>query len=172
MHEDDSERVSAALQHLRTDYSNPCEIEFRTRDAGGNVRWLKLYGKTYAAQGEALPRTIGVVQDITERRQADARLRQAATVFESTSEAILILDSERPVNTVNAAFSSITGFVLGEIHHRVKNNLQIIDSLLGLQSAQVADSARHTDYRARPAYPLYVAVAHIELIELQDNHPL
>lgn len=110
LHEGDRERVNTALQQLRTNYHDTCEIEFRTHATGTHTRWFKLYGKTFPAQGKTAPRTIGVVQDVTERRQADECLRQAATVFERTSEAIVILDSERRVDTVNAAYGAITGF--------------------------------------------------------------
>jgi diguanylate cyclase (GGDEF)-like protein/PAS domain S-box-containing protein len=45
-----------------------------------------------------------------ERVRADIRLRQAATLFESTREGILITDLDTCILTVNRAFSEITGY--------------------------------------------------------------
>ncbi len=47
--------------------------------------------------------------DISRLKQAETRLRQAATVFENTSEALVITDRDTRITAVNRAFSEITG---------------------------------------------------------------
>lgn len=58
------------------------------------------------------------VNDITAQRRAEEELRLAATVFDSSVEAIMITDSRRRILSVNKAFSDLTGFppaaVLGQ----------------------------------------------------------
>jgi diguanylate cyclase (GGDEF)-like protein/PAS domain S-box-containing protein len=60
----------------------------------------------------------GFVRDISERKRTEEQLRQAATVFNSTMEAIIIANAERKIVAVNQAYTNITGFeteeVLGE----------------------------------------------------------
>ncbi|MCL2075441.1 MAG: EAL domain-containing protein [Betaproteobacteria bacterium] len=49
-------------------------------------------------------------RDLTFQRQAEARLRTAARVFDNISEAITITDHEVVIQSVNAAFTKITGY--------------------------------------------------------------
>ena len=56
---------------------------------------------------------VAIVQDITERKQADTELRIAATAFE-VQEGILITDANGVILRVNKAFSDITGYTAEE----------------------------------------------------------
>ena len=80
-------------------------------------RWFAVSAsrKTVAPGHE--PLFIVMLLDITERKQAEAELRVAATAFES-QEGILITDAEHRIIRVNGAFTAITGYeaqdVLGQ----------------------------------------------------------
>lgn len=54
-------------------------------------------------------------RDITERKQTEEKLRLAATIFESSSEAMMISDSDNHIININSAFSQITGYALDEV---------------------------------------------------------
>lgn len=58
---------------------------------------------------------IGIVQDITERKQAESSAQLAAIAYENSSEAIVITDSAGVVIDVNPAYSRMTGFWPDEI---------------------------------------------------------
>ncbi len=58
---------------------------------------------------------LGISEDITERKAEEARLRQAATVFESTAEGILITDPDANIVAVNPAFTVIVGYHEDEV---------------------------------------------------------
>ncbi|MEN2396286.1 bifunctional diguanylate cyclase/phosphodiesterase [Pseudomonas halotolerans] len=51
-----------------------------------------------------------IARDITERHLMQEKLQQAATVFESTAEGVLITDTQQHISAVNRAFSEITGY--------------------------------------------------------------
>lgn len=51
-----------------------------------------------------------VVKDISERRRAEENLRLAATVFDCSTEAIVIADAQANIVKVNRAFTEITGY--------------------------------------------------------------
>jgi diguanylate cyclase (GGDEF)-like protein/PAS domain S-box-containing protein len=61
------------------------------------------------------PAFLVTVRDITARREAEARVRLAASVMESTLEGIFITDSELLIIEVNPAFTDITGMGLAEV---------------------------------------------------------
>jgi len=51
-----------------------------------------------------------IARDITDRRLMQEKLQQAATVFESTAEGVMITDTQQRISAVNRAFSEITGY--------------------------------------------------------------
>jgi diguanylate cyclase (GGDEF)-like protein/PAS domain S-box-containing protein len=55
------------------------------------------------------------LEDVTEKRQAEENLRLAATVFETTTEAILVTDTNNHIIMVNPAFTTITGYRFDEV---------------------------------------------------------
>ena len=66
---------------------------------------------------------------MTERRQAERRLQLAASVFENTTEGILITDRDANIQSTNPAFTAITGYTAEEVLGR---NPRILQS--GMQS--------------------------------------
>ena len=50
------------------------------------------------------------VEDVSQRKKSESGLKQAALVFENTSEGIMITNAEREIVRVNPAFSGITGY--------------------------------------------------------------
>lgn len=74
-------------------------------------------GKLLLCELSAQPLMLGdeqclltIARDITERQRMQEQLKQAATVFESTAEGVMITDTQQRITAVNRAFSHITGY--------------------------------------------------------------
>lgn len=59
--------------------------------------------------------SVMVFRDVTERRRSEEKLRLAATVFETTAEAVIVMDADQRVTAVNPAFTEITGYSAEEV---------------------------------------------------------
>ncbi|CAB5694915.1 Cyclic di-GMP phosphodiesterase Gmr [Delftia tsuruhatensis] len=57
----------------------------------------------------------GISHDITARKTSERELAQAAIVFESSHQGIMIVSPARHISRVNPAFSRITGYTLEEV---------------------------------------------------------
>ncbi len=88
----------------------PMRYDFRIIRKDGEVRWLEIYASVIEYQGNPAVQVTFI--DITERKQAEEKIKQSLR--------------EKEV-------------LLREIHHRVKNNLQVVSSLLNLQSEHTKD---------------------------------
>ena len=78
------------------------------RNKSGQLRLCELSAQPLPIGGDECLLTIA--RDITERQQMQEELQQAATVFESTAEGVLITDLEQRITAVNRAFTQITGY--------------------------------------------------------------
>ncbi|MYM83701.1 EAL domain-containing protein [Duganella sp. FT50W] len=92
------------------DYFNE-ERQYRRRDGG--VFWCLVSG--YALDSSrANEGSIWVFADITERKEAEEKLRLSATVIEHIADGVVVLDAEGVIVAVNPAFTQITGYTEAE----------------------------------------------------------
>ncbi len=64
-----------------------------------------------------------LIEDFTERRREEDRARRAAVVFDSSPDAIVILNSHHEIVQVNAAFTELTGYSPSEVKGKRPWNL-------------------------------------------------
>lgn len=67
---------------------------------------------------------LATIRDVTQRRQQETEMRLAAKVYENALEGIIITDSNGNIQTVNQAFSRITGYEAAEVVQRNPRLLQ------------------------------------------------
>jgi PAS domain S-box-containing protein len=99
----------------------PYALEYRIRHIDDSIRWVYEKGQgIFNAKGQ-LECLDGVIFDITDRKQAEERLRLLESVVVNTNDSILIyqvsLDhpTELQIIYVNQAFSAMTGYDPAEV---------------------------------------------------------
>lgn len=81
----------------------------------GEERWVRERAELTFDENGALLSGLGTTQDITEQRRNEERLRQAALVFERSSDGIIVTDADRRITMVNPALCRMMGYEEAEI---------------------------------------------------------
>ena len=107
--EADRTRVDGEIIALHSQLKESVEIEFEIVDPHAQQRFYILYGIAGQFGAGNSRDAVGVIQDITERKLIEKELRQAAQVFNASSEAIVVADQNLAGLNANSAFYSMTG---------------------------------------------------------------
>ncbi len=113
IHPEDLELVNQACIHMQMD-KKPHQIIHRLLMADGRIKWVEQRCTHHFDADGSLLRSVGTVQDVTEREEAALQLSVAAVAFE-TQEAILVTDKDARIIKVNHAFEVITGYSEEEV---------------------------------------------------------
>jgi PAS domain S-box-containing protein len=118
------------------------ENEFRIKKKDGEIKWVREIIQKISGESESSGKFQGLVYDITERKMAEETLEK--------------IDKIR----------------VKEVHHRIKNNLQVISSLLSLQAEKFEDKEVIEAFRESQNRVSSIAMIHEELHESESTDAL
>ena len=124
-HPDDLELDRQEVAKLLDGTSREFTIEKRFRRKDGSSVWVYLTVSPLWVEGAAPTTTLGVIRDITSRKEAEEKLVFAAKVFANSIEGIVVTDRDGTILQVNPAFSAITGY---RVEEAIGQNPRILKS--------------------------------------------
>ena len=139
VHPEDQEMVWGRMADRLAGKDVPSRYVFRALRKDGTNSWIEMLSGRIEFKGK--PAVQGAVIDITDRQQAEAKIKASL--------------EEKEV-------------MLREIHHRVKNNMQIILSLLRIQSHGVKDKVTQDMFKQSQNRIRSMALIHEALYKSKD----
>jgi len=88
-------------------------FNFKHRLASGEIRDVEVYSGPVDLGGKTI--LYAIVHDITDRKKSEESLRRFTSIFEASSEAVMVVDSDNRIVAINPAFTDITGYALHEV---------------------------------------------------------
>ncbi len=88
---------------------------FHNKRKDGRIYWESASISPLRDEEGKITHFIAVKEDVTAQKRAEEQLRMNATVFDTTSEGIMVTDADNIIKTVNPAFSRITGYEAEEV---------------------------------------------------------
>jgi PAS domain S-box-containing protein len=126
----------SACENLKKAMSEPnisVQLEYRIRRENGEIKWLLQILQKLPASFRTSGQAQGIVLDITKRKTTDIALKKTQEVR------------------------------IKEIHHRIKNNLQVVSSLLSLEAEKSTDAKMLEAFRESQNRVTSMALIHEEL---------
>ena len=168
IHPDDRTAIFESYE-MRIAVHLPIVTEYRMRRGFGDWRWILDHGVPMQDTNGDFCGFIGSAIDITERKQAEAEFRIAATAFES-QEAMVITDTNAVILRVNKTFCDSTGYSANEVvgqkinflksgRHDRKFYAQMWDSILttGVWQGEIWDKRKNGEI-----YPKWLTVTAVK----------
>jgi len=114
IHPADKELVDAAYTQSLRD-RRPYEVVHRVLMGDGSARWVEERCSTFFDVDGTPLRSLGTVQDVTERIELEQERRRWAAVYENSLEGVIITDPELRIVDVNRAMLEISGYAREEL---------------------------------------------------------
>ena len=118
IHKDDRSAVIECFSKLRNGDATSIDVEFRLQSGSNDkiCRWFNCKGNIIeSSSSHHYNRVVGILIDITDTVIAEQQLTLAKTVFDNTSECIVITDKDNNIISVNKAFEKVTGYCHADI---------------------------------------------------------
>jgi len=96
-------------------------FNFKHKVKSGKVIDVEVYAGPIKYKKEKI--IYSIIFDITRRKQAEKKLKQAHTIYQNTKEGIFITDLEGTILSVNKAFEDITGYSENEVVNKERASI-------------------------------------------------
>jgi PAS domain S-box-containing protein len=155
LHPDDRERARLAVEHA-VEQKSTYDVEYRIERPNGERAWIAARGRGIYASDGAVLGLVGVVQEVTDRKHAEAAEREETRALEAlhrTSVALSsTLDIQTLLQTVTDAATRVCGAQFGAFFYNMQDESGAAYQLYTLSGAPRSAFEKLGHPRATPIF--------------------